>query len=97
MRDLGEKILFSASDLIRFMGCRHATTLDIGYMRGDSLEPNEDSEEAALLQKQGDAHEVGHLTSLKTQGQQVIEIHRRDLKTDADATRAALTTGTDVV
>lgn len=97
MRDLGGKILFSASDLIRFMGCRHATTLDIGYMRGDSLEPNEDSEEAVLLQKQGDAHEVGHLTSLKTQGQRVIEIHRRDLKTDADATRAALTTGTDVV
>lgn len=97
MRDLGGKILFSASDLIRFMGCRHATTLDIAYMRGDGPEPNEDSEEAALLQKQGDAHEVAHLTSLKAQGQRVIEINRRNLKTDADATRAALISGTDVV
>ena len=97
MRDFGGKALLSASDLIRFMGCRHATTLDIAYMRGDGPEPNEDSEEAALLQKQGDAHEVAHLTSLKVQGQRVIEINRRDLKTDADATRAALISGTDVV
>ena len=29
MRNLGGNILFSATDLMRFMGCAHATTLDL--------------------------------------------------------------------
>jgi superfamily I DNA and/or RNA helicase len=35
MRDIGGNILFSASDLMRFMGCSHATTLDLMRLRGD--------------------------------------------------------------
>ncbi|CAD7036366.1 nuclease [Pseudorhizobium endolithicum] len=30
----GNRIFLSASDLMRFMGCNHATTLDLSYMRG---------------------------------------------------------------
>ena len=29
MRDVGGHIIFSASDLMRFMGCTHATTLEL--------------------------------------------------------------------
>ncbi len=61
MRDVGGHILFSASDLMRFMGCSHATTLDLERLWGEGPEPREDSEDAALLQKQGDAHEAAHL------------------------------------
>lgn len=57
----GNQVLLSASDLMRFMGCMHATTLDFAYMRGKGLRPREDSDDAALLQKQGDAHEAAHL------------------------------------
>ena len=53
MRDLDGRIFLSASDLMRFMGCAHATTLDLAHMRGTGPEPREDSEDAALLQKQG--------------------------------------------
>ena len=35
MREIGGNILFSASDLMRFMGCAHATTLDLMRLRGD--------------------------------------------------------------
>src|SRR6056297_3659728 len=97
MRDLDGRTIFSASDLMRFMGCRHATALDLARMLGHGPMPREDSEDAALLQKQGDAHEAAHLEQLKTGGRKVIEIDRRDLSRDAEATRDALTAGPEVI
>lgn len=97
MRNLDGRILFSATDLMRFMGCAHATTLDLMRLRGDGPEPDEDTEDAALLQKQGDAHEAAHLERLKTSGKTVIEIPRGDLAADAAATRDALAKGAEVV
>ena len=35
MQDLDGRILLSASDLMRFTGCRHATWLDLLRLRGD--------------------------------------------------------------
>jgi len=97
MRNLGGTILFSATDLMRFMGCAHATTLDLMRLRGEGPEPGEDSEDAALLQKQGDAHEAAHLEKLKYAGKAVLEIPRGDLFADAQATQAALVQGAEVV
>lgn len=97
MRNLGGNILFSATDLMRFMGCAHATTFDLMRMRGEGPEPGEDTEDAALLQKQGDAHEAGHLQKLKFAGKAVLEIPRGDLVADAKATQAALAQGAEVV
>ncbi|GAB4275514.1 MAG: TM0106 family RecB-like putative nuclease [Pararhodobacter sp.] len=91
------KILLSASDLMRFMGCRHATALDLARLRGEGPEPRADSEDAELLQKQGDAHEAAHLARLKADGRAVVEIERGDLARDAEATRAALAAGAEVV
>lgn len=97
MRELGDKILFSASDLMRFMGCTHATRLDLLHMRGEGPEPGKDTEDAALLQKQGDAHEAAHLAKLKASGLNVVEIDRGDLKANAAETRAAMDAGAEVV
>lgn len=97
MRNLGGNILFSATDLMRFMGCAHATTLDLMRLRGEAPEPGEDTEDAALLQKQGDAHEAAHLEKLKLAGKTVLEIHRGDLVADAQSTREALAQGAEVV
>ena len=86
MRTIGNTILFSATDLMRFVGCAHATALDLAYMRGEPLTPREDTEDAALLQKQGDAHEAAHLERLKTEGKCVVEIERGSLAQDSEAT-----------
>lgn len=83
MREFGGSFLFSASDLMRFMGCPHATTLDLMHLRGEGPEPGEDSEDAALLQKQGDAHEMAHLARLKSSGRSVVELPRDDLASGA--------------
>jgi hypothetical protein len=97
MREFGGNILFSATDLMRFMGCPHATHLDLLRMQGEGPEPGEDTEDAALLQKQGDAHQATHLEKLKSSGRRVIEIDRGDLARNSDETRDALATGADVV
>lgn len=97
MRDFGDGILFSATDLMRFMGCAHATTLDLMHLRGEGPEPGADTEDAALLQKQGDAHEAAHLEKLKSAGKSVLEVSRGDLIADAKATREALAQGTEVI
>lgn len=83
MRNLGGSILFSATDLMRFMGCAHATTVDLVRLRGEGPEQGEDTEDAALLQKRGDAHEAAHLEKLKSAGKAVLEIPRGDLVAEA--------------
>lgn len=97
MRNLDGRIFLSASDLMRFMGCAHATTLDLLRLRGVGPEPREDSDDAALLQKQGDAHEAAHLARLNAAGRGIVEIARGNLATDAETTRAALVAGPEVV
>ena len=97
MRTLDGTLLFSATDLMRFMGCVHATKLDLMRLRGEGPEPGEDTEDAALLQKQGDAHEAAHLAKLKASAKAVVEIPRGELGLDAQATRAALAQGAEVV
>lgn len=97
MRKFSDKILFSATDLMRFIGCDHATTLELLRLRGEGPEPGEDSSDAVLLQKQGNAHEAAHLQRLKASGKGVVEISRSDLARDAKLTREALADGVDVV
>ena len=92
-------VLLSASDLMRFAGCAHATTLDLAWMAGRGTAPGEDSEDAQLLQRHGDAHEARHLARLKAAGRSVVEIVREgvSLAQGVAATRAALERGADVV
>ena len=97
MRAIGDNIFLSATDLMRFMGCAHATTLDLSHSRGTGPEPGENTEDAALLQKQGDAHEAAHLAQLNEAGRTVVEIERGKLGENVEATRAALAEGPDVV
>lgn len=97
MRYFGGSLLFSATDLMRFTGCAHATQLDLLRLQGKGPEPRADSADAALLQRQGDAHEAGHLERLKAQGLSVIEIDRGDLQVNAAQTQAALAAGPQVV
>lgn len=94
----GEQILLSASDLMRFTGCVHATTLDLRYARGEPLSPVEDSEDAKILQKYGDAHEERHLAELREKGLRVLQFSRdMDLPAAAAQTRAALSRAADVL
>ena len=98
MKVEGPGVLLSASDLMRFMSCKHATALDLRYARGEALLPADDTEDAKILQKQGDEHESRYLSKLKSDGRSVIEFGREGgLVAAAQATRGALAHGPDVL
>lgn len=99
MQIVAGQFRLSASDLMRFKGCRHATTLDLRRLEVGDLLPQEDGEEAALLQAQGDAHELAFLDRLKKEGRNVIEIATdgRSIEECVEATIAAMQSGADVI
>lgn len=97
MQVIQEQIVLSASDLMRFMGCPHATALDLAYLQGRGPTPRETSEDAELLQKQGNEHEARYLDCLRSEGLTILEIERGWLPVDAEATRKALKEGPDVI
>ncbi len=99
MRMQDDGIRLSASDLMRFKGCRHATTLDLRYMEHRDITPAADGDEVELLQRQGDEHEFAYLEELKRSGRSVVEVPKDGipLERSVELTREALRAGPDVV
>ena len=64
MRRRRDKIVLSASDLMRFQGCAHATALDLRLLEGEALLPAADTAGAQLIQAKGDAHEQAFLAGI---------------------------------
>ena len=89
--------LFSASDLVNFMGCAHSTVLDLRQLT-DRVELPADDDQAKLLQEKGLEHERAFLERLKAEGRSVIEIvGDGDIVDKTARTRAALRESADVI
>jgi len=89
--------LFSASDLVNFMGCAHATVLDLRQLV-DPVEIPPDYEQAKLLQERGFEHERAYLERLRAEGKTIVEIDGdADIAVKAKRTRDALRQGADVI
>ena len=86
MRMLDGKLRLSASDLMRFKGCRHATTLDLRLTEVGDIVPAADGEEAVLLQRQGDAHELAFLDNLRQSGRSIVEIPKDSIPLERSST-----------
>lgn len=97
MRELDGARLFSASDLVNFLGCGHATALDLRQLRNPVVLPGDD-EQTVLLQEKGIAHEIAYLERLRGEGRTIGEIPTDgSLEERVALTRAALTAGPDVI
>ena len=99
MRMLGGELRLSASDLMRFKGCRHASTLDLRHIEVGDITPAADGEEAELLQRQGDAHELAFLADLRSSGRRVIEIPKDGIPLEQSVamTVDAMRQGPDII
>lgn len=89
--------VYSASDLMHFLGCRHSVYLDLKNF-SDQLTKDSASESDLLLRQKGIEHEKAYLQTLRDAGGTVAEIppdtnkqRRRDL------TLRAMESGADVV
>jgi predicted RecB family nuclease len=99
MRLMDGELRLSASDLMRFKGCRHAITLDLRLIEVGDIEPAADGDEAELLQRQGDAHELAFLKQLRASGRTVVEIPKDGipLEKSVELTIQAMRRGPDVI
>src|SRR2546430_4319959 len=73
MRRYNGQLIFSATDLVTFLDCRHATFLDHRQLEDPAPLPAEDPY-VELLQQKGLEHERSYREQLRTQGQNVIDI-----------------------
>jgi uncharacterized protein len=93
------KPLYSATDLLNFLGCTHSTALDLGVLNesGDAWNKKRD-EYLDLLKQKGLEHEQAYLRKLKKAGRTVVEIQKNDvIETMAEQTRQAMRDGADVI
>ena len=98
MQQYGNKqILYSPSNLVTFLGCHHASFLDVKALSED-METTGASTTGQLLQKKGLEHEAAYLQHLKDEGKTVIEIPKdRNLKDRVALTLDAIKSGADVI
>lgn len=97
MREEGGKRFYSATDLVNYLGCSHATVLDVRQLVQPVALPADD-EQAKLLQEKGIEHEKAYLARLRKEGRTVAEISDRgSLDGRVAATRKAMKDGADVV
>ena len=89
-------IVFSASDLAHYLGCRHLTGLDQRVAAGELAPPTRRDPALAQLQQRGLAHEQSFVDHLLAQGLHLVDLRQRDDDSDAaEATLRAMATGAD--
>src|SRR6185437_4759614 len=97
MRRYHDRLLFSASDLVNFLGCRHATFLDRRQL-DDPVPIAEDDAYTKLLQEKGFEHERALRERLQTEGRQVIEIASGEsLRERTARTAEAMRAGVEII
>src|SRR5437764_10927198 len=98
MQLIDGNLFLSASDLVNFLGCTHASSLDL-RQQSDRVELPEPDPSKALIQKKGLEHERAYLAGLKASGRQVVEIagNGLGLAERVVMTRQAMRSGAEVI
>jgi uncharacterized protein len=94
-KDVG--LIYLATDLVNFLGCRHATFLDRQNL-DEPMAAGAEDPMMVLLQEKGMAHERRYLEKLKAEGRGVVEIAGEGSPRDRhSATIEAMAAGAEVV
>ncbi len=98
MQFVAGNVLLSASDLVNFLGCPHASYLDLRQLT-DPVEVTGPDAATALIQAKGLEHERSYLARLKASGRNVAEITGGGLSLAdrAALTREAMRCGVEIV
>lgn len=73
MRKLGERYMYSATDLVNYVACPHISELDRRSFH-EQLEKAEKDAQSELITAKGDEHEKRLLETLKASGKSLIEV-----------------------
>jgi predicted RecB family nuclease len=97
MKKESDSIIYSPSDLIRYLASPFASWLDRYNLENPGkIKPDEETEEQTLLSRTGDEHEQSILTSYKA-STSVIEIPKGNFATAHAATLAAIKDKTPII
>ncbi len=98
MQIVAGHLLLSATDLVNFLGCRHATYLDLRDLTDPVELPARDAATVLIFEK-GIEHEKRHLASLKARGLIVVEVPGEgfDLAERTALTREVMRAGAAVI
>ena len=97
VRFQNNSLIFSATDLVNFLGCSHATYLDRRNL-DVPVEFGAEDPLLALLQDKGLAHERRYLESLVNAGKEVVEISSQGSAIERRAqTIQAMRAGAEVI
>ena len=92
------RILFSATDLNAWLGCRHATFLDLEALNGGARAETPPDPQLALIQQKGFEFEGRFLETLRALGKRVIEIAKRgNLAERVAQTQHAMEDGAEII
>lgn len=84
MRKEKSAIIYSPSDLIRYLASPFASWLDRYYLENrEAISPDDETEEDKLLSRTGDAHEESILTGYKASTAGLVEIRKGDSEFEA--------------
>jgi len=98
MQLLKEEIVYSASDLVAYIGCKYRTTLDLRKLAGWEQRRTEVDAASKLVQEYGNRHELAYLNQLKQNGLHIVEIDKSaSVEAQLAATRNAMKEGVDVI
>lgn len=99
MRKYENTLLHSPSDLVRYLGCAHATTLDLLRVTDPDTAPEraEDDAMGQLVQRAGLAHEADYRDSLAADGELVEIPESGSLEHRVEFTREAMAQGVQTI
>lgn len=97
MKLTSDNLHVSATDLATFSSCHHATSLDLGVVRGEREPSSWFNPMVASLRDRGIEHERRYVESLRAQGLAVVDLSAEKGSQGLAATIAAMRTGADVI
>ena len=98
MREIGEDLVLSATDLSNFLNCRHRTALELGEARGKRTRPYFHDPVLEALFARGLEHEQRYVDSLEGAGLEIVNLAEVKNRTEAvTRTVNAMHAGADVI
>lgn len=97
MRKYSNKLIYSPSDLIRYVASPFASWMDRYYLENPSvIAPDQETEDQKLIAESGNEHEQSMLEKFKA-NTEVIEIPKDDFQTAREATLVAIKSHAPIV
>jgi uncharacterized protein len=91
MKKESDRIIYSPSDLIRYLASPFASWLDRCHLEDpDSVVPDDESEEQKLLARTGDEHEASILAAFNASTPKLVKVPKDDFEVARERTLSAI-------